>query len=233
MSTFATDMAQLRAKGIQCFGIGPATDLEGRAEGLRHAQRSGAPARERADPVRPLQLRGRHGSRRGRNSRPLHTGGSGSTAERAEKSILCELSDLRGKRGHRTAPPEPIPHACSRGARQSIFSAVRPVARREDDREAPAFRGGRVRRPGYRRLRGAAAGPAGATTAPAPGDRRSYANNPAPGTTTFPLAAPAGKDSSARTVAPPAPSTRGRSIRRPGSTAPRSTRRRARRSGIR
>ena len=31
-----------------------------------------------------------------------------------------------------------------------------------------------------------------------------YANNPAPGTTTFPLAAPAGKDSNARTVAPPA-----------------------------
>jgi acetylornithine deacetylase/succinyl-diaminopimelate desuccinylase-like protein len=28
MSTFATDMAQLRAKGVQCFGIGPATDLE-------------------------------------------------------------------------------------------------------------------------------------------------------------------------------------------------------------
>jgi acetylornithine deacetylase/succinyl-diaminopimelate desuccinylase-like protein len=28
MSTGATDMAYLRAKGIQCFGIGPATDLE-------------------------------------------------------------------------------------------------------------------------------------------------------------------------------------------------------------
>src|SRR5947209_20464727 len=30
-----------------------------------------------------------------------------------------------------------------------------------------------------------------------------YANNAAPGTTTFPLAAPAGKDSNAREVAPP------------------------------
>jgi acetylornithine deacetylase/succinyl-diaminopimelate desuccinylase-like protein len=28
MSTFATDMAQLRAKGLQCYGIGPAVDLE-------------------------------------------------------------------------------------------------------------------------------------------------------------------------------------------------------------
>src|SRR5947208_9416422 len=28
MSTGATDMAQLRAKGVQCFGIGPATDME-------------------------------------------------------------------------------------------------------------------------------------------------------------------------------------------------------------
>ena len=28
MSTGGTDMAQLRAKGIQCFGIAPATDIE-------------------------------------------------------------------------------------------------------------------------------------------------------------------------------------------------------------
>ena len=28
MSTGATDMAYLRAKGIQCYGIGPATDVE-------------------------------------------------------------------------------------------------------------------------------------------------------------------------------------------------------------
>ena len=28
MSTGATDMAFLRAKGVQCFGIGPATDME-------------------------------------------------------------------------------------------------------------------------------------------------------------------------------------------------------------
>src|SRR6185503_793824 len=34
MSTFATDMAQLRAKGIQCFGIGSATDLEDGPKGF-------------------------------------------------------------------------------------------------------------------------------------------------------------------------------------------------------
>jgi hypothetical protein len=28
MSTGATDMAYLRGKGIQCYGIGPATDVE-------------------------------------------------------------------------------------------------------------------------------------------------------------------------------------------------------------
>jgi len=34
MSTFATDMAQLRAKGMQCFGIGPAIDLEDGPKGF-------------------------------------------------------------------------------------------------------------------------------------------------------------------------------------------------------
>ena len=34
MSTGATDMAVLRAKGIQCFGIGPAVDLEDGAKGF-------------------------------------------------------------------------------------------------------------------------------------------------------------------------------------------------------
>jgi acetylornithine deacetylase/succinyl-diaminopimelate desuccinylase-like protein len=34
MSTGATDMAYLRAKGIQCYGIGPATDLEDGAKGF-------------------------------------------------------------------------------------------------------------------------------------------------------------------------------------------------------
>ena len=28
MSTGATDMAYVRAKGVQCYGIGPAVDLE-------------------------------------------------------------------------------------------------------------------------------------------------------------------------------------------------------------
>ena len=34
MSTGATDMAQLRAKGVQCFGIGPATDIEDGPKGF-------------------------------------------------------------------------------------------------------------------------------------------------------------------------------------------------------
>jgi acetylornithine deacetylase/succinyl-diaminopimelate desuccinylase-like protein len=34
MSTGATDMAQLRARGVQCFGIGPATDLEDGPKGF-------------------------------------------------------------------------------------------------------------------------------------------------------------------------------------------------------
>ena len=34
MSTGATDMAQLRAKGVQCFGIGPAVDLEDGPKGF-------------------------------------------------------------------------------------------------------------------------------------------------------------------------------------------------------
>jgi len=34
MSTGATDMAVLRAKGVQCFGIGPATDAEDAPKGF-------------------------------------------------------------------------------------------------------------------------------------------------------------------------------------------------------
>jgi hypothetical protein len=34
MSTGATDMAFLRDKGIQCFGIGPATDMEDGPKGF-------------------------------------------------------------------------------------------------------------------------------------------------------------------------------------------------------
>ena len=34
MSTFGTDMAQLRAKGMQCYGIGPAVDLEDGPKGF-------------------------------------------------------------------------------------------------------------------------------------------------------------------------------------------------------
>ena len=56
MSTGATDMAYLRAKGMQCYGVGPATRCRGRAEGLRRAQRSGTDPRERAVPLRALPL---------------------------------------------------------------------------------------------------------------------------------------------------------------------------------
>jgi hypothetical protein len=34
MSTGATDMAQLRARGILCYGIGPATDVEDGPKGF-------------------------------------------------------------------------------------------------------------------------------------------------------------------------------------------------------
>jgi acetylornithine deacetylase/succinyl-diaminopimelate desuccinylase-like protein len=34
MSTFATDMAQLRARGVECFGIGPAVDMEDGPKGF-------------------------------------------------------------------------------------------------------------------------------------------------------------------------------------------------------
>jgi hypothetical protein len=34
MSTGATDMAFLRAKGMQCYGVGPATDVEDAAKGF-------------------------------------------------------------------------------------------------------------------------------------------------------------------------------------------------------
>ena len=34
MSTGATDMAYLRGKGIQCYGIGPATDAEDGPKGF-------------------------------------------------------------------------------------------------------------------------------------------------------------------------------------------------------
>ena len=34
MSTGATDMAQIRSKGIQCYGIGPALDTEDGPKGF-------------------------------------------------------------------------------------------------------------------------------------------------------------------------------------------------------
>ena len=63
MSTGATDMAYLRAKGIQCYGVGPAARHRRRAEGVRRAQRSGTYSRKRAAQVRAFPLRGRARSR--------------------------------------------------------------------------------------------------------------------------------------------------------------------------
>ena len=63
MLTGATDMAYLRAKGMQCFGVGPAMDVEDGPKGFRRAQRSGTAARERAVPLRPVPLGYRRGSR--------------------------------------------------------------------------------------------------------------------------------------------------------------------------
>jgi hypothetical protein len=34
MGTGATDSAQMRAKGIQCYGVGPATDVEDQERGF-------------------------------------------------------------------------------------------------------------------------------------------------------------------------------------------------------
>ena len=49
MSTGATDMAFLRAKGVQCYGIGAMVDEEDAPKGYRAAQRSGTYSR--ASPV--------------------------------------------------------------------------------------------------------------------------------------------------------------------------------------
>ena len=62
MSTGATDMAYLRAKGMQCYGVGPAIDHRGRAEGIRRAQRPGTHPRGRAAPIRQVPVDGRHRS---------------------------------------------------------------------------------------------------------------------------------------------------------------------------
>ena len=70
MGTGATDMSNIRAKGIQCYGIGPALDTEDGAEGLRRAQRSGAHPRKRAASLRALSIRRRGGAGAGPVTRP-------------------------------------------------------------------------------------------------------------------------------------------------------------------
>ena len=62
MSTGATDMAYLRAKGMQCYGDRAGDRRRGRSEGVRRAQRSGADSRKRALPLRAVPLRHRRRS---------------------------------------------------------------------------------------------------------------------------------------------------------------------------
>ena len=101
MSTGATDMAQLRAKGVQCFGIGPATDFEDRAEGLRRAQRSGAAARERAAPLRALQLGSHLDLARARSDEQLQGARSWGLAAALAALALCVA--LRRRARHRAS----------------------------------------------------------------------------------------------------------------------------------
>ncbi len=56
MSTGATDMAFLRAKGMQCYGVGPVADMEDAAKGFGAPQRSGALAGQFAQSVSPLPV---------------------------------------------------------------------------------------------------------------------------------------------------------------------------------
>ena len=61
MSTFATDMAQLRAKGMQCYGIGPAVDLEDGPKGFGMHSDQERLLESRALSVRAVQLRSDYG----------------------------------------------------------------------------------------------------------------------------------------------------------------------------
>ena len=57
MGTGATDMSQVRSKGVQCYGIGPAIDTEDSGKRFRRAQRPGADSGERATPLRAFSVR--------------------------------------------------------------------------------------------------------------------------------------------------------------------------------
>ena len=58
MSTFATDMAQLRARGMQCYGIGPAVDLEDGPKGFGMHSDQERLLESGAVSLRTVQLRG-------------------------------------------------------------------------------------------------------------------------------------------------------------------------------
>ena len=137
MSTGATDMSYLRAKGMQCFGVGPMTDVEDGAEGLCCPQRPGADSRERAVSLRPLPLRRGRGPRQGalnavaRTARPiallvsqrLHRiqprGAVGRDEAGAERD---ERQRNRRRREHQRIPPLDL-----------IEQALRAAARRDGD----------------------------------------------------------------------------------------------------
>ena len=107
MGVGATDMSNLRAKGIQCYGIGPGARLGGRRQGLRRAQRSGAHPRERAASIRavPVRRRPRAGARqvsRGFIGVALNRGWSYREQVGPEHAGQTVLSYLTATRRHST-----------------------------------------------------------------------------------------------------------------------------------
>jgi hypothetical protein len=57
MSTGATDMAQVRNKGMQCFGIGPAADIEDAAKGYGAHSDQERILEAEIHPLRPFLVR--------------------------------------------------------------------------------------------------------------------------------------------------------------------------------
>ena len=69
MGTGATDMAQIRSKGVQCYGIGPALDSEDGQKGFGAHSDQERILVERTAPLRALPDRRRHGDGAGEVAR--------------------------------------------------------------------------------------------------------------------------------------------------------------------
>src|SRR5262249_41814284 len=136
-----------------------------RAEGLRHAQRSRAAARERAVPLRPLQLRGCRRSRSSKVGALYGCRDGRARPGRAETAAVYMEDPMR----YLTVALVLF------GALAIAAFAGQAPQNQQPSQQAPQQ--------------------------PAP-NADPYANNAAPGATQFPLAAPAGRDSNARNVAP-------------------------------